>query len=80
VRYRNGDRTSYVTAAFEAEAGTGTLRPDGTELLEARFFGEAETSALPLSPALPDILHAIFHAPHGSSFRPATWTPPRRDV
>lgn len=80
VRYHNGDRTSYVTAAFEAEAGSGTLSPDGAELLEARFFAEGETSGLALSPALPDILHAIFHAPYGSWFRPATWTPPPRDV
>lgn len=78
VRYRNGDRTSYVTAAFEAKADSGAMRPDGAELLEARFFDEAETAAVQLSPAVPEILRAIFHSSDASSFRPPTWTPPAR--
>lgn len=42
VEYENGDRTAYVTVVYEGRVAAGELRPDGVEVLEARWFAEAE--------------------------------------
>lgn len=59
VRYPNGDETSYVTAAFECVVSGGTLRPDGDEALDARFFAWDEIDGLELSPFTSELLHAV---------------------
>lgn len=58
VRYPNGDETSYVTATFACTIRGGTLRPDGEEALEARFFGWDEIEALELSAFTFELLRA----------------------
>ncbi|HZB26753.1 MAG TPA: NUDIX domain-containing protein [Vicinamibacterales bacterium] len=73
VHYRNGDRTSYVAATFEATAVSGRLRADPSELLEVRFVREAEISSLEIAPWMPEILTSLFRG--GPLFRPATWKP-----
>jgi 8-oxo-dGTP pyrophosphatase MutT (NUDIX family) len=70
VHYRNGHRTSYVMAVFEAEHGGGTLHPDGAEVLELRFVSEAEAAVLPKAPWVPEVLQAVFHRGHARVFRP----------
>ena len=60
VKYRNGDRTSYVMTVFEAIREQGDVAPDGQELLEVRFASEQEASSLPLAPWLPEVLSAVF--------------------
>jgi 8-oxo-dGTP pyrophosphatase MutT (NUDIX family) len=47
VRYDNGDQAIYVMSVFECRATGGTLRPDGMETLDVRYFSEAELMALP---------------------------------
>jgi 8-oxo-dGTP pyrophosphatase MutT (NUDIX family) len=76
IQYRNGHRTSYVTAVFEAEHGEGTLHADGTEVLEVRFVSEAEAAGLPKAPWLPEVLQAVFHREHTHVFRRQRWNPP----
>lgn len=78
IHYRNGDRTSYVTATFEAALESGRPHPDGSELLEIRFVSEAEANALRTAPWLPEILRAVFHPDAATSFRAPTWTPATR--
>jgi 8-oxo-dGTP pyrophosphatase MutT (NUDIX family) len=75
VHYRNGDRASYVSSAFEAAIDGGQLQPDGTELREVRFVSEPEASRLALAPWVPEVLAAVFGGTSGN-FRPPTWTPP----
>ena len=76
VRYRNGDRTSYVTATFEAALGSGHARPDGSELLEIRFVSEADAAALRTAPWVHEVLRAVFGASGRAHFRPPTWVLP----
>jgi len=76
IHYRNGHRTSYVMAVFEAEHGEGTLHPDGTEVLEVLFVSEAEAAVLPKAPWLLEVLHAVFHRGHTHVFRRQGWNPP----
>jgi 8-oxo-dGTP pyrophosphatase MutT (NUDIX family) len=73
VQYRNGDRTSYVAATFEAAAVSGQLRADPSELLEVRFVSEAEIPSLEIAPWMPEILSSLFRG--GPLFRPPTWKP-----
>lgn len=42
VEYANGDRTAYVTVVFDGRVAGGELVPDGVEVLEARWFAEAD--------------------------------------
>ena len=74
VQYRNGDRASYVSCAFEAVVDSGEARPDETELSELRFVFEPEAKDLPLAPWLQEVLAAVFGEKAGN-FRPSTWTP-----
>jgi 8-oxo-dGTP pyrophosphatase MutT (NUDIX family) len=46
LHYDNGDVTSHVRVAYEATVIGGTLRPDGVEVLEARFTTAAERAEL----------------------------------
>lgn len=75
VQYRNGDRTSYVMAVFEARARAGEARADGVELLELRFAGAGEWDALPCAAWTRAVLRALV-AGGGAAFEPPTFTPP----
>ena len=59
VRYPNGDETSYVTAAFTCSILRGTLRPDGEEALQARFFAWGEIDTLELTPFTSELLDVV---------------------
>jgi ADP-ribose pyrophosphatase YjhB (NUDIX family) len=75
VRYRNGDRASYVTVTFEATLTGGTSRPDSTELLELRFVNEVEARELPKATWVGEVLDSVFHGERGRGFRPQEWQP-----
>lgn len=75
VQYRSGDRTSYVMSVFEARAAGGAARADGVELLELRWVGKDEWSALPWAAWAPPVLAAVFGPEPGAAFAPAAWTP-----
>jgi ADP-ribose pyrophosphatase YjhB (NUDIX family) len=76
VHYRNGHRTSYVAAVFEALLRGGSPTPDSTEVLEVRFVTEEEARGLPLASWVGEVLHAVFHGVRGGGFRPEAWNPP----
>ena len=75
VNYRNGDRTSYVMAVFEAQCTGGAEHPDGTEVMEIRFVTEAEAAALPKAAWLPEVLEALFRRQDARAYRPQEWKP-----
>jgi len=75
VQYRNGDRTSYVMAVFEAEHGGGSPRVDQSEVLEVRFVTEAEAAGLPQAQWLAEVLRAVFNRGHSHVFRREGWHP-----
>jgi ADP-ribose pyrophosphatase YjhB (NUDIX family) len=65
VTYRNGDRTSYVMAVFEAALAGGNGAPDMKEVLELRFVSEQDARDLPKAAWVPEVLEAVFHGPSG---------------
>lgn len=75
VRYRNGDRTSYVTTLFEAVRRDGVATPDAAELLELRFVSPVEAAVLPQAPWLAEVLDAVFAPGHTAAHRAASWIP-----
>lgn len=72
IHYRNGDRTSYVMAVFEAEHLDGAPQPDGAEVLELRFVTESDAAALPKARWVPEVLEAVFRPGHNRGFRAQT--------
>jgi 8-oxo-dGTP pyrophosphatase MutT (NUDIX family) len=49
VSYTNGDEVGYVMAVYECRAAGGTLRADGDEIVEARYFSASELQSITLS-------------------------------
>jgi 8-oxo-dGTP pyrophosphatase MutT (NUDIX family) len=62
VDYANGDRASYVGTVFKGTIAGGTLKPDGAEILEVRYFTRDELVRVPHSKWLDSILDVLFSA------------------
>lgn len=74
--YANGDQVSWISTAFGATPIRGTLRPDGEETLEVRYFSHEETRSLRCKPHVPLVLEAAFARGQRAQFQAATWAPP----
>ncbi len=74
--YANGDQVAWISTVFGATLIGGTLRPDGEETLEVRYFSREEARALRCKPHVPLVLEAGFAAGPAAQFQPATWAPP----
>lgn len=77
VTYANGDVVSYVITAYECRVVGGTLRPDGDEVLEARWFRSDEIEDLALSPGARRVLPELVRRRTGW-VPPVGWRPPPR--
>lgn len=75
VSYENGDLTTYVTTIYECRRLGGTLRPDGDEILEARFFAADELASVKLGRSAEVLLPTLMRHPLGW-IPPVTWRPP----
>ena len=74
--YANGDRVSWVSTVFAAQRLRGTLKPDGEETLEVRYFERAEINEIRCKAHVRLFLDAA-HAPRDKAhFQPPTWEPP----
>jgi ADP-ribose pyrophosphatase YjhB (NUDIX family) len=74
--YANGDQMSWVSTVFGGHPIRGTLRPDGEETLEARYFSRAETRAIRCKPHVQLFLDAAYAAQQKTHFQQPTWEPP----
>jgi 8-oxo-dGTP pyrophosphatase MutT (NUDIX family) len=75
IKYPNGDLTYYTVVAFEASVIGGTLKADGKEIADLRFFDHVEWEALPVSPSSRLISRQAFHKGPQPYFRTASWAP-----
>ena len=78
--YSNGDRVSWVSTVFAAETLGGTLKPDGEETLEVRYFERAELNAVRCKPHVRLFLDAGYSPQPRAHFQPPTWQPPSADT
>ena len=74
--YSNGDKISWVSTVFGAQPIRGTLRPDGEETLEARYFSRAEIPSIHCKPHVQLFLEAAYAAQQKAHFQQPTWEPP----
>ncbi len=74
--YPNGDQISYVDTVFVCRIVSGTLAADQEEITELRYFSQAETAHLDLSPWMKIVLADLFRNPDHTCFQPPQWTPP----
>lgn len=75
VSYANGDETGYIMAVYECRAVGGTLRPDGDEIAEARYFSASDLASITLS-RWAGILVPRFIAQQRPWLPAAGWQPP----
>jgi 8-oxo-dGTP pyrophosphatase MutT (NUDIX family) len=75
VRYSNGDEVQYVVSVFGCTIVGGAAQPDGDETEEIRYVSKADAAKLNLSTWLRSNLDAVYAAPTGETFTPATWMP-----
>ena len=75
--YANGDQISWVSTVFEGRTRSGTMRPDGMEILETRYFHEEEVQTLRCKPRLRTVLSVAFGTCSETYFQPPTWSPDR---
>jgi ADP-ribose pyrophosphatase YjhB (NUDIX family) len=74
--YSNGDKMAWISTVFGARAIGGSLKPDGEETLEARYFSRAETLAVRCKPHVQLVLEAAYAPVKTAHFQQATWEPP----
>jgi 8-oxo-dGTP pyrophosphatase MutT (NUDIX family) len=72
--YANGDEVGYMMAVYECRATGGSLRSDGDEIAEARYFSMDELSSITLSRwariVVPELMVNA-----GPWLPPVTWQP-----
>ena len=75
--YANGDKVSWVSTVFGADPVSGTLKPDGEETLEARYFARSELDSVRCKPHVRLFVDACYSTQRHAHFQPPTWQPPR---
>lgn len=78
ITYANGDVVAYVITAFECRRLGGEIRPDGDEVLEARYVAADELRDLPLSAWATVVLPTLMER-RADWVPPVTWRPPHGD-
>ena len=78
--YSNGDKVSWVSTVFAAEPLSGTLKPNGEETLEVRYFERRELSAVRCKPHVRLFLDAGYSPERRAHFQQPTWQPPSADT
>lgn len=76
TRFANGDELSWVATVFAAAPVAGTLRPDGEETSEVRYFERAQLSTIRCRPHVALFLATAYANDATAHFAPATWRPP----
>jgi 8-oxo-dGTP pyrophosphatase MutT (NUDIX family) len=75
VRYPNGDEVAYIMTLFAARIAGGSLKPDGSEISEARFFSPSEFEQLELVRATKQVLNDVRRFDREALFEKANWSP-----
>lgn len=60
--YPNGDQVAFTVIAFKAVTVGGKLRPDGSEIIDLRYFSAKELAELSLDGCTRELVNAAFAA------------------
>jgi 8-oxo-dGTP pyrophosphatase MutT (NUDIX family) len=75
IDYPNGDRAAYIGTIFRGKVTGGTLRPDGDEILDIRYFTRDEFVATPHSKWMDTVAPMLFVKDSTPHFLPPSWRP-----
>jgi 8-oxo-dGTP pyrophosphatase MutT (NUDIX family) len=75
IDYPNGDRAAYIGTIFRGRVVSGTIRPDGVETLDVRYFTREELADVPRARWLDTAMPALFSDRVQSHFVPTSWRP-----
>jgi 8-oxo-dGTP pyrophosphatase MutT (NUDIX family) len=75
VDYANGDKAAYIGTIFRGRIVGGVMRPDGTEILEVRYFTREELTRAPHSRWMDRCFELLFTPDAEPHFVPPSWKP-----
>jgi 8-oxo-dGTP pyrophosphatase MutT (NUDIX family) len=75
IDYANGDRAAYIGTIFRGRIVGGTIRPDGDEILDVRYFAREELAQTAHSKWLDLAMPVLFSRDSPPHFARSTWTP-----
>ena len=75
IDYANGDKAAYIGTIFRGRITGGTLRPDGDEILDVRYFSQQELSRVPHSRWMDTAMPVLFLRNGEPHFQQASWKP-----
>jgi 8-oxo-dGTP pyrophosphatase MutT (NUDIX family) len=75
IDYANGDKAAYIGTIFRGTVVGGTMRPDGDEILDLRYFTREELAATPHSKWMDIAMPALFSHDSRPHFTPSIWKP-----
>jgi 8-oxo-dGTP pyrophosphatase MutT (NUDIX family) len=75
IDYPNGDRAAYIGTIFRGRITGGTMRPDGQEVLELRYFTREELGQVPRAKWLDTAMPALFAKNGAAHFVESSWRP-----
>jgi len=79
IDYPNGDKAAYVGTIFRGRVVGGTLRADGEETLDVRYFSQEELAGVPHAKWLDTAMPVLFSRNGPSHFVGASWKPGDND-
>jgi 8-oxo-dGTP pyrophosphatase MutT (NUDIX family) len=77
VDYPNGDQAAYIGTIFRAHIVSGTMRPDGIETLDVRYFRREELIRVPHSRWMDCCLDSLFATDAVPHFVLPSWKAPQ---
>jgi len=75
IDYANGDRAAYIGTIFRGRIVGGSLRPDGDETLDLRYFTREEIAGVDHSKWLDTAMPALFSTNGQPHFVRPSWKP-----
>ena len=77
VDYPNGDQAAYIGTIFRGRVLGGTMRPDGSEILDVRYFKREELLRVAHSRWMDRCMDVLFASNTPPHFIPPSWKPPQ---
>lgn len=75
VDYPNGDHAAYIATIFRGRRIGGSMRPDGSEVLDVRYFTREQLAQVSHSRWMNLCMDAIFSTNAPPHFVKSTWQP-----
>jgi 8-oxo-dGTP pyrophosphatase MutT (NUDIX family) len=75
IDYPNGDRAAYIGTIFYGQVVGGSMRPDGEETLDVRYFSPGELESVPHAKWLDTAKPVLFAQKSQPHFVETTWKP-----